>query len=126
MAVTIRDVAKAAGTSISTVYKVINRHYSISEATAARVRQVIEELNYRPMASAQSFASGMTRKVALSTALQRKVSHEASFCKAAASAALPMVIISTGRRLFGGGGGIRTLETLLTSTRFPVARPRPS
>ena len=36
MAVTIRDVAKAAGTSISTVSKVINRHYSISEATAAR------------------------------------------------------------------------------------------
>ena len=34
MAVTIRDVAKAAGTSISTVSKVINRHYSISEATA--------------------------------------------------------------------------------------------
>ena len=33
MAVTIRDVAKAAGTSISTVSKVINRHYSISEPT---------------------------------------------------------------------------------------------
>ena len=27
---------------------------------------------------------------------------------------------------FGGEGGIRTLETLLTPTRFPVARPRPS
>ncbi len=27
---------------------------------------------------------------------------------------------------YGGEGGIRTLETLLTPTRFPVARPRPS
>ena len=76
MAVTIRDVAKAAGTSISTVSKVINRHYSISEATAERVRQVMEEMNYRPMASAQSFASGMTRKVAFLAALQRDVAFD--------------------------------------------------
>ena len=76
MAVTIRDVAKAAGTSISTVSKVINRHYSISEATAARVRQVMEEMNYHPMASAQSFASGMTRKVAFLAALQRDVAFD--------------------------------------------------
>lgn len=27
---------------------------------------------------------------------------------------------------FGGGGEIRTLETLLTPTRFPVVRPRPA
>ena len=26
----------------------------------------------------------------------------------------------------GGEGGIRTLETLLTPTRFPVVRPRPT
>ena len=38
MAVTIKDVAKAAGTSISTVSKVINGHYSISEETAERDR----------------------------------------------------------------------------------------
>ena len=27
---------------------------------------------------------------------------------------------------YGGGGGIRTLEPLLTVTRFPVVRPRPN
>lgn len=48
MAVTIKDVAKAAGTSISTVSKVINGHYSISEATAERVRVVMRELGYYP------------------------------------------------------------------------------
>lgn len=44
MGVTIKDVAKAAGTSVSTVSKVINGHYSISEGTADRVRKVIKEL----------------------------------------------------------------------------------
>ncbi len=29
------------------------------------------------------------------------------------------------REFYGGEGGIRTLETLLGFTRFPVARPRP-
>ena len=37
--VTIKEVAAAAGTSISTVSKVINGHYSISEETAERVRR---------------------------------------------------------------------------------------
>lgn len=63
MGVTIKDVAKAAGVSISTVSKVLNGHYSISEETQERVRQVIRELNYYPSASAQSFAKGATRSV---------------------------------------------------------------
>ena len=33
---------------------------------------------------------------------------------------------SENRRFFGGDGEIRTLEPLLTVTRFPVARPRPT
>ncbi len=63
MAVTIKDVAQAAGVSISTVSKVINGHYSISESTAQRVRRVMHELNYYPNASAQSFAKGATQTV---------------------------------------------------------------
>lgn len=69
MGVTIKDVAKAAGVSISTVSKVINGHYSISEETQERVRQVIRELNYYPSASAQSFAKGATRTVIVLTDL---------------------------------------------------------
>ena len=65
MGVTIKDVAKAAGTSVSTVSKVINGHYSISEETARRVREVMQELNYYPSASAQSFARGITKEVAV-------------------------------------------------------------
>lgn len=63
MGVTIKEVAQAAGVSISTVSKVINGHYSISQATAQRVRQVMRELNYYPNASAQSFARGATQTV---------------------------------------------------------------
>ena len=41
MAVTIKDVAQAAGVSISTVSKVLNGHYSISEKTVQNVRAVM-------------------------------------------------------------------------------------
>ncbi len=65
MKVTISQVAEAAGVSVSTVSKVMSGHYSISEKTAERVRKVMEELNYYPNASAQSFASGNTKTVVL-------------------------------------------------------------
>ena len=65
MGVTIKDVAQAAGVSISTVSKVMNGHYSISEKTADHVRRVMGELNYYPSANAQSFASGASRTVVL-------------------------------------------------------------
>ncbi len=65
MRITIQDVARAAGVSISTVSKVLNGHYSISEQTAEHVRQVMREMNYHPSANAQNFASGANRMVAL-------------------------------------------------------------
>lgn len=65
MRVTMRDVAKAAGVSVSTVSKVVNDHYSISRETAQRVHAVMRELNYYPNARAQSFARGTTKTVLL-------------------------------------------------------------
>ena len=73
MAVTIKDVAREAGVSVSTVSKVINGHYSISEATAARVRETMRALSYYPNASAQSFARGATQRVVLLTDLERNI-----------------------------------------------------
>ena len=69
MGVTIKDVAEAAGVSISTVSKVLNGHYSISEKTAQRVRGIMREMNYYPNANAQSFASGSNHTVVLLTNL---------------------------------------------------------
>ena len=65
MGVTIKDVAEAAGVSISTVSKILNGHYSISEKTAERVRGIMREMNYYPNANAQSFASGSNHTVVL-------------------------------------------------------------
>ena len=76
MSITIKDVAREAGVSVSTVSKVINGHYSISEATAARVRETMRALGYYPNASAQSFARGATRRVVLLTDLYRNIAFE--------------------------------------------------
>ena len=65
MGITIKDVAEAAGVSISTVSKVLNGHYSISEKTAEHVRGIMREMNYYPNANAQSFASGSNHTVVL-------------------------------------------------------------
>lgn len=65
MGVTIKDVAEAAGVSISTVSKVLNGHYSISEKTAEHVRQIMHDMNYYPSANAQNFASGANHTVVL-------------------------------------------------------------
>lgn len=65
MRATIRDVAKAAGVSVSTVSKVLNGHYSISDKTVEHVRRVMKELNYHPNANAQSFATGSNKTVVL-------------------------------------------------------------
>lgn len=78
MGVTIKEVAKEAGVSVSTVSKVINGHYSISERTVLKVRKVMQEMNYYPSASAQNFAKGSTRKVVLLTNLEKNIAFKNS------------------------------------------------
>ncbi len=45
---TIQDVAKAAGVSVATVSRVLNKSDSVSENTRVTVLAAIKELNYRP------------------------------------------------------------------------------
>lgn len=70
MAVTIKDVAKLAGTSTATVSKVMSGSYSISKETAQRVKQVMKELNYQPNARARNFAKQATKTVVFITRLE--------------------------------------------------------
>ncbi len=63
--VTIIDVARHAGVSISTVSRVINQTAPVSEATARNVRQTIEELNYVPHTPARQLASRRTNMLGL-------------------------------------------------------------
>ncbi len=63
--VTIRDVAKRAGVSPSTVSRVIANSPLISEETQLVVRQAMEELGYFPNAMARSLANAETRTIAI-------------------------------------------------------------
>lgn len=76
MAITIKDVAKAANVSVSTVSKVINGHYSISQETQEHVRKIMRDLNYVPSASAQSFAKGATQTVTVLTKLTPNIAFQ--------------------------------------------------
>ncbi len=54
MAVTIKDVAKLANVSISTVSRVINGSKPVSPEIAQRVQEVIDETGYFPNPVARS------------------------------------------------------------------------
>jgi LacI family transcriptional regulator len=61
--VTIKDVAKKAGVSVSTVSKVINGNYKVSEKTKRKVLKAIEELNYLPNFTARSLVLKKTQTI---------------------------------------------------------------
>jgi LacI family transcriptional regulator len=63
--ITIADVAARAGVSKTTVSRVLNGKGELDEATAARVRKVIDELGYVPSARAVGLARGRTRIVGM-------------------------------------------------------------
>jgi DNA-binding LacI/PurR family transcriptional regulator len=60
MSVTIKDVAKIAGVSPSTVSRVISKHSRISPETSRKVRIIMEELGYHPNLMAKSLVSKTT------------------------------------------------------------------
>src|SRR5439155_14854527 len=51
--VTIQDVAKAAGVSVSAVSKVVRGAYGVSPQMRSRVTAAIDDLGYRPNAGAR-------------------------------------------------------------------------
>lgn len=57
--VSINDVAKKAGVSITTVSRVINKVPTVNKEIAARVSRVIEELKFKPNPTAQRLAKGI-------------------------------------------------------------------
>lgn len=66
--VTIRDVAKLAGVSAGTVSNVLNRPSYVNVETRQRVRDAIEQLNFRPTGSARQFRRGRERTLGLAVA----------------------------------------------------------
>jgi LacI family transcriptional regulator len=62
---TIRDVAAAAGVSVTTVSRVLNDKDDVAPETSARVRHVIKELGYASSMAARSMRSRRTNVVGL-------------------------------------------------------------
>lgn len=63
--VSIKDVAKLAKVSITTVSRVINKFPSVNKQNVQRVEAAIAELKYRPNVSAQRLASGSNNTIGL-------------------------------------------------------------
>ncbi len=61
MAVTIYDVAKAAGVGVGTVSRVLNNSQAVKDSTREKVLSAIAQLNYAPDPIARSMITGRTR-----------------------------------------------------------------
>lgn len=62
---TIKDVAKLAGVSTSTVSHVLNKTRFVREDTCDRVKKAVRELNYRPSSIARSLKGQKTRTLGM-------------------------------------------------------------
>ncbi|KAB1056312.1 LacI family DNA-binding transcriptional regulator, partial [Cronobacter sakazakii] len=62
---TMKDVARLAGVSTSTVSHVINKDRFVSEAIRLRVEEAIRTLNYAPSALARSLKLNQTRTIGM-------------------------------------------------------------
>ena len=62
---TIKDVARLAGVSTTTVSHVINKTRFVAEATQEKVMEAVKELNYAPSAVARSLKCNSTRTIGM-------------------------------------------------------------
>lgn len=65
MTVSIKDVARKAGVSIASVSRVLSGKPGVGEATAERIRKVIEEMDYRPNLGARGLVKRTTGNIAV-------------------------------------------------------------
>lgn len=90
---TMKDVARLAGVSTSTVSHVINKDRFVSEAITAKVEAAIKELNYAPSALARSLKLNQTHTIGmLITASTLSIQN---WCVALNAAASNAVIVSS-------------------------------
>lgn len=68
MAVNIRDVAEAAGVSVTTVSHVLSGRGRVAEQTRQRVSQIADDLAYRPNVHAQQLVTRRSRTLAIQVA----------------------------------------------------------
>lgn len=71
----LKDVARRAGVSVSTVSHVINGYDDISEATREKVLRAIRELNYHPNSIARNLLLQRSHTVGVVTIGQQSITH---------------------------------------------------
>lgn len=89
----MKDVARIAGVSTSTVSHVINKDRFVSEAITAKVDAAIKSLNYAPSALARSLKLNQTRTIGM-LITPVPIRFIRSWCGAWSVAALSGVIAS--------------------------------
>ena len=65
MSITIKDISRRLGISVSTVSKALNGYPDVSEDTRERIQELARELDYHPNIAAQSLRRGRTNKIGL-------------------------------------------------------------
>jgi DNA-binding LacI/PurR family transcriptional regulator len=65
--ITIKDIARIAGVSKSTVSKVMNNYPDIPEKTRKKILEIMKRYNYYPFESAQMFSKGRSTTIAFVT-----------------------------------------------------------
>jgi LacI family transcriptional regulator len=65
MSVTIKDISKRLGISVSTVSKALNGYPDVSDDTRQRILEMARELDYHPNVAAQSLRRHRTSKIGL-------------------------------------------------------------
>ncbi len=65
MSLRIKDVAEAAGVSVTTVSRVLSNNGPVRESVRARVQAAIQQLGYRPNAAARRLRSGDSATIGL-------------------------------------------------------------
>ena len=116
MAATIKDVARLAGVSHSTVSRVLNDKGVISEETKQRIYAAMEELKYVPNDFARSFASGSPHAIALVIDVDNASDYSNNFfnktvfgIETAAHRSGYNLMVANGSATFGGTEGIERL-----------------
>ena len=79
MSVTIKDIAKLAGVSPSTVSRVCNNSSSISKETTERVQKIMDELGYEYSASQDEIPVSPIRNVGIVLPPSDRETYENSF-----------------------------------------------
>ncbi|MFN7252631.1 MAG: LacI family DNA-binding transcriptional regulator [Anaerobacillus sp.] len=62
---TIKDIAKAAGVSVTTVSRALNGYSDVNEKTRERIKQIAQELQYSPNTLARSLVMNKTKTIGL-------------------------------------------------------------